>query len=215
MFSFFSNLRGYVLLISLIFLAASCDDSSNDSITNNLNNNNANNTNTNNTNNSNNTNTNNTNNTNNIQPTEAVEIVVDIHSASLQKINIIEYTSDPNLEDCHFGIMRTGSGPTIVLCADTLVYNAGNSADFYEINEVPEEAIFSIDDGANYAIGTSWRDGGVGSTGFNMTENVYIFELPDGRYGKMEVLSSIGGVVTFLVFSDPDGEDDLTCIEPQ
>ncbi|MBN2772171.1 MAG: hypothetical protein JXR90_15875 [Spirochaetes bacterium] len=205
MYSFFSNLRYYFLVVSLIFLAASCDDSSEVNNTNNVNNTNTNTTN----------NTNTNNNTNNILPAEAKEIVVDIHSASLQKINIIEYTSDPNLMDCHFGIMKTGSGPNIVLCADTSVYNAGNTDDFYEINEIPEEAVFSVDDGANYAIGSSWRDGGVGSTGFHMTENIYIFELPDGRYGKMEVLSAIDGIVTFLVFSDPDGEDDLTCTEPQ
>lgn len=208
-----------VCFVSLV--AISCDDDSSSNNSNNINNtNNTNNTNTNNTNNTNLNNTNNTNNTNssnntnNTTPRNASEIAVNIHDADLQKINIIEITSGANLMDCHFGILKTGSVPALVLCDGTKAFNAGNSVDFYDIDSIPQDAVFTEDDGTDYVMGTTWQDGGNGTTGFNMTQNVYILELPDGRYGKIEVLSAVAGIVTFAVFADPDSEDNLTCEEP-
>ncbi|MBU1220951.1 hypothetical protein KKF34_07700 [Myxococcota bacterium] len=212
-----------VIIVSLVVVSCDDDNSSNNSNninntnnTNNTNTNNTNNTNLNNTNNTNSNNTNNTNlnNTNNTTPRNAAEIVVNIHDADLQKINIIEVTSGSNIMDCHFGILKTGSVPALVLCDGTKAFNAGNSVDFYDIDSIPQDAVFTEDDGTEYVMGTTWQDGGNGTAGFNMTQNVYILELPNGRYGKIEVLSAISGNVTFAVFADPDGTDNLTCEEP-
>jgi hypothetical protein len=62
-----------------------------------------------------------------------------------------------------------------------------------------------------YVIGSSWRNGGTGTTGFVMTKNVYALKLADGTYAKIEVLSAKGGEVHILAYRQAKvGSTDLT-----
>lgn len=62
------------------------------------------------------------------------------------------------------------------------------------------------------------RTGGSGSTGYIMSENVYVLKLDHGdgdvTYGKIEVLQAQAGVVLVLAYWQADGTGNLLTAEP-
>ncbi|MBN2798053.1 MAG: hypothetical protein JXX28_02810 [Deltaproteobacteria bacterium] len=53
---------------------------------------------------------------------------------------------------------------------------------------------------------TDWQAGGQGSTGFVMSGNVYALRTPEGRYGKVEILSAQAGEVRWLAYLQEDAD---------
>ena len=101
-----------------------------------------------------------------------------------------------------------GPGPNFKLGPGVTAINLGADADYHEVSQAPADG-YEADD-SSYVIGTSFIAGGEGSTGYDMTENVYVLTLSDGTYAKVEVLSAVAGVVHVLCYHQPDGSRDLS-----
>jgi len=101
--------------------------------------------------------------------------------------------------------------PHIELGAGVTAQNLGNTKTFHEVDTAPTDGYTADDPSAQtYVIGSSWRDGGSGTTGFTMTKNIYALKLADGTYAKIEVLSAKGGEVHILAYRQPTpGDTDL------
>ena len=87
--------------------------------------------------------------------------------------------------------MKLGPGVT--------AQSLGSAQDYPDVDEAPASG-YQADDLVNevYVIGDTWRNGGSGTTGFLMSENVYAVKLADGTYAKIEVLSAQSGEVHIL-----------------
>ena len=138
------------------------------------------------------------------------KVVFSIHNtAGMQGIDLTEMQV---MDDISGGfdvlVSKSGEGPVILLGDGVTAQNLGNGSAFDDIAEVPTEAYMADVDGAP-VIGTSWRDGGAGETGFTMTSNVYAIKRPDETYAKMMVLSSKAGEIEVVFFYQPDGSTNV------
>ncbi|MBT3221413.1 MAG: hypothetical protein HN348_20200 [Proteobacteria bacterium] len=103
------------------------------------------------------------------------------------------------------------AGPHMVLGDGVTALSLGSADDYHDVTEAPETG-YEADDPTNddYVIGSTWRDGGAGSSGFSMSENVYVVKLADETYAKIEVLSAKSGEIHALCYLQPDGTQDIT-----
>ncbi|MBN2357991.1 MAG: hypothetical protein JXR83_00965 [Deltaproteobacteria bacterium] len=102
-------------------------------------------------------------------------------------------------------------GPCLQLGPGVAAKNLGSGADYHAVSEAPTDGYENDDPNTDfYVIGSSWRDGGTGTTGFHMTENVYAIKLADVTYAKVEVLSAQTGEVHVLCYRQPDGSQDIS-----
>ncbi len=138
------------------------------------------------------------------------EITVDLHISESNRIDLTTYAKTN--DDCDIIIKKSSAGPIITLCENTFAYNNGNGSTFLEVVKAPDEEHIG-DNPPEYAIGKSWRTGDSGETGFTMTKNIYTIKRSDNSYAKLEVLKSMGGKVTVLLYADPNGGNDLSCLE--
>ncbi|MDA3864812.1 MAG: hypothetical protein PF689_13195 [Deltaproteobacteria bacterium] len=145
-------------------------------------------------------------------PLEAVIVSVNLHGGGVQKVNFTNWETGSDADPCTISVMTSGDGPLIGLCPDVAAHNYGNEIDFYDVDSVPSEMEFTTDGTETYVIGDTWRDGGVGETGFTMSENVYLLHLPDNTYAKFEVLSAVNGLIEILAFRSND--TNLECEQP-
>jgi len=102
--------------------------------------------------------------------------------------------------------------PHIELGSGVTAQNLGSTTTFHALTAAPTTG-YAADDPTKsvYVIGSSWRGGGSGTTGFVMTKNIYAIKLADGTYAKIEVLSAKGGEVHILAYRQPKvGDTDLT-----
>ncbi len=97
-------------------------------------------------------------------------------------------------------------GPNMKLGPGVTAQSLGSSQDYHDIDEATADG-YQADDTDNevYVIGDTWRAGGAGSTGFIMSENVYVVKLADGTYAKIEVLSAQSGEIHILCYLRADG----------
>lgn len=91
--------------------------------------------------------------------------------------------------------------PHLELGPGVTAQNLGSTQTFHEVDTAPTTG-YEADDPANqtYVIGSTWRNGGSGTTGFIMTKNIYALKLADGTYAKIEVLSAQSGEVHVLAY---------------
>lgn len=102
--------------------------------------------------------------------------------------------------------------PAIQLGAGVTAQSLGSTTTFHNVKTAPTTG-YTADDPSKdiYAIGSSWRNGGSGTTGFAMTKNVYALKLADGTYAKIEVLSAKAGEIHILAYRQAKvGSTDLT-----
>lgn len=104
-------------------------------------------------------------------------------------------------------------GPAIRLGMNVTGLDNGNAADFHDVDAAPEGESYMGDNLPDYVIGNGFRNGGSGSEGFVMTQNVYILKRADGSYAKLEVLSAKNGIFGFHIYHQPDGTTDLSTHE--
>jgi hypothetical protein len=112
-----------------------------------------------------------------------------------------------------FELFSEGGGPAIRLGLNVTGLDNGNAADFHDVDAAPEGESYTGDNLSDYVIGNGFRNGGSGSEGFVMTQNVYILRRADGSYAKLEVLSARNGIFGFQVYHQPDGTTDLSTHE--
>lgn len=103
-----------------------------------------------------------------------------------------------------------GPGPNLKLGPGVTGVDLGADRDYHAVEQAPADGYAADDDEAGeYVIGIGFIAGGEGSSGFDMTGNVYALRLSDGSYAKVEVLSARAGEVHLLCYHQPDGSRDL------
>jgi len=148
------------------------------------------------------------------EPGEATLLKVFMHSDETKIYFMdMEVISDAGAEDYDIYVSHV-DGPTFEMGAHVEGINLGNETGFHDIEEVPETGYEA--DGENLEdliIGISYRDGGSGTTGYIMTDNVYALKLDYGeegvKYAKIQVLQAMGGEVHVLAFLQTDGTRDV------
>jgi hypothetical protein len=96
-------------------------------------------------------------------------------------------------------------GPNMKLGPGVTAQSLGSSQEYHNTDEAPADGYQGDDPGNEvYVIGDTWRDGGSGTTGFHMSENVYAVKLADGTYAKIEVLSAQSGEIHVLCYRQAD-----------
>ncbi len=142
-----------------------------------------------------------------------VLLKVYMHAPSATKIyfSTMSVIGDVNAGDYDLYVSHT-DGPTPELGSHVQAINLGNTQSFDEVTEVPEEGYAA--DGTEPVIGTSYRSGGEGSTGFIMSENIYALKIESESkgttYAKIEVLQAKGGVVHIMAYWQPDGSRNVS-----
>jgi hypothetical protein len=98
--------------------------------------------------------------------------------------------------------------PHVTLGSGVTAQNLGNSTTFHAVDTAPTSGYTADDPTAKtYVIGSSWRNGGAGTTGFIMTKNIYALTLADGTYAKIEVLSAKSGEIHILAYQQSTPSD--------
>jgi len=140
------------------------------------------------------------------EPGVGTKVVFSIHNvAGLQCLDLAEMVAKDECTGAYDVLVgKSPVGPVIQLGETTKAQNLGNTLAFDDVDEVPTEGYLS-DHGEDMVIGTSWRGGGAGETGFEMTDNVYALLRGDGTYAKMMVLSAKSGNIEIVFFHQPDG----------
>ena len=139
-----------------------------------------------------------------------------MHSPSATKIYFSTMSVIGDIEATDYDIYVSHlDGPSFELGANVQAIDLGNTDAFDDVDEVPETGYAT--DGADVAgmiIGTSYRSGGTGSTGFTMSENIYALKIGDGNgnftYAKIEVKQAKAGEVHVLAYWQPDGSRDVS-----
>ncbi|MDX9721380.1 MAG: hypothetical protein RBU37_11590 [Myxococcota bacterium] len=102
--------------------------------------------------------------------------------------NNTHVTTEP--ADYDLALLSPAPPPSFALGPNTLGINLGNEQDFLSVTEAPEDGYG--DDSGEPVIGESYKTGGSGTTGFIMSENVYLLQLSDG-YAKVTVTQAKSG----------------------
>lgn len=105
--------------------------------------------------------------------------------------------------------MNHDDGPNMYMGPGVTGQNLGAAQAFHDVTAAPDTG-YEADAPPNLIIGTSWRNGGAGTTGWIMTKNIYALKLADSTYAKIEVLSAKSGEVHVLCYRQADGSKDLT-----
>lgn len=102
--------------------------------------------------------------------------------------------------------MAHDDGPNMYLGPGVTGQNLGDGTAYHQLDTAPDTGYVADDTGGGkLVIGTSWRSGGSGTTGFTMNKNIYVVKLADGTYAKIEVLSAKAGEVHVLCYRQSDG----------
>jgi hypothetical protein len=142
------------------------------------------------------------------EPGEATVLTVNIHDASQWSLFMDTMTVSEGAGSGYHLLVTRNSGPFITLGTEVNGVNMGNEQGYHDITEAPEEGY--VGDDPEPLIGWGWKAGGSGSSGFDMTENVYVLALPDNTYAKVEVISANQGIVDILCYRQEDGSLDIT-----
>jgi hypothetical protein len=109
--------------------------------------------------------------------------------------------------------MNHDDGPNMYLGPGVTGQNLGNGTPFHQVDMAPDTGYQSDDTtSGTLVIGTSWRNGGSGTTGFIMTSNIYVVKLADNTYAKLEVLSAKSGEIHVLCYRQADGTRDIKTV---
>ena len=138
----------------------------------------------------------------------AVDVTLLLHSDQVKLVLHSLQVQGVDVTDFDLYMAHDGPGPNLKLGPGVTGVNMGSGTDYLDVAEAPADG-YVADEGTNYLIGTGFIAGGEGSSGYDMTENVYVLKLADGTYAKVEVLSAAGGVVHVLCYRQPDGSRDL------
>jgi hypothetical protein len=106
--------------------------------------------------------------------------------------------------------MAHDNGPNMYLGPGVTGQSLGSATKFHDVDTAPDTG-YEADDttSGKLVIGISWRSGGSGTTGFTMNGNVYVVQLADKTYAKLEVLSAKSGEIHVLCYRQADGSKSL------
>ncbi len=138
------------------------------------------------------------------------EIIANFHAAEYYVV-FKDFAAYDTEGDYDLYIIKYDGGPAYFLNANATGINLGNEKSFSEITEAPSEGYLS-DDAANesYVIGSSYRTGGSGTTGFTMSNNVYIIKTAEDKYAKVIFTQAKAGVLKMNVCYQADGSTDIS-----
>lgn len=106
-----------------------------------------------------------------------------------------------------FVMQKLHPAPIVYLGPGVQAVNLGPDPDFDATSTAPDSG-YSTDE-PEPVIGRNYKSGGSGSTGFEMTGNVFVLLHPDGSHSKLSWVSAAAGVVTINAYHS--GTTDLTC----
>jgi len=141
---------------------------------------------------------------------EASDLTVDLHAANLYAYQLADLSTQADYTgtDWDFSVTKAmPNPPTFLLGPGVTAVNLGSATAFHAVTQAPDTGY--DDDDPDPIIGISWQDGGSGTTGFQVTANVYVLHLADGTYAKVEVLSAQEGKVVVRVYRQADSTRNL------
>ncbi|MCK5796774.1 MAG: hypothetical protein KAI47_06320 [Deltaproteobacteria bacterium] len=145
---------------------------------------------------------------------KATDVQIGLHNNKV-KIQLATMTVVGEQETTWDIYMAHDDGPNVYLGTGVTGQNIGHAKTFHEVDLADDTGLVA-DDTTNspkkLVVGTSWRDGGAGSTGYHMTKDIYVVKLADNTYAKFEVLSAINGEVHVLCYRQADGSKDLKTV---
>jgi hypothetical protein len=143
---------------------------------------------------------------------ECVELTLDLHEGTGQALVTLSTMTVTNEEADEYDfamVNQMPEPPAIYLGPGATAVDMGNETGFTDVTEAPTDGYAA--DGDEPVIGTGWRSGGSGTTGHEMSGNVYAIETSDGRFAKIAVTSAKLGIVTIDAYLQPDGSGSLEC----
>lgn len=136
------------------------------------------------------------------------DLEVNLHDADnwyVTLADMTEHETEPAAWDLQIG--KTGAGPWITLGDGVEAINLGSTDAFVDVVQAPDTGYDPDPD----LIGDTWKTGGAGETGFDMSDNVYVIHLADDTYAKVTVTSAKAGLIMLEAFHQADGSTDLAC----
>ncbi len=129
----------------------------------------------------------------------ATEMSDDLHEDTWFFVYMEDMSTDHTGEGAYTWMMQKAPPtPAISLGDGVQVVNMG-PVGFHLVETAPQEGWVT-----SGTFDTDYQSGGSGSSGFEMSENVYVLRTADGRFGKVEILSAVSGVVTWRAYLQED-----------
>lgn len=131
----------------------------------------------------------------------AVQMSDSLHTAGGFWVDLGTMSSDYDADgDWQWAMQMSADGPVVTLGEGVEAVNMG-AAGFHSVDVAPVEG---YGDGGE-ELRTGWQDGGVGETGFDMSEFVYVLKTDDGHFAKLEILSAAAGTIEWQGYFQADG----------
>ncbi|MDY0000584.1 MAG: hypothetical protein RBU30_04760 [Polyangia bacterium] len=139
----------------------------------------------------------------------ATDLTINVHDATETAVRISDLSVLPSYSgaDYDFKIVQIHPAPRFDLGPGATAINAGNLTPYHGYDVAPESG-YAADD-PTPVIGITYQAGGTGTTGFIMSENVYVLRLADGTNAKITVLSAMGGIIHVLCYRQGDGSRNI------
>ena len=148
-----------------------------------------------------------------VEAPQGTLLELSIHNdAGAQGIDLETMTVIDDLETPYDVLVtKSAVGPVIELSEESQAQNLGSESAFDDVTQVPQDG-YASDSEDELVIGATWRAGGAGETGFEMTQNVYAIHTDGSNYAKLMVVSAKAGTIKVVAFLQQDG---TTTVETQ
>lgn len=136
------------------------------------------------------------------------EVTFDLHSSPQVYVVLEDMQAHSTPPEAYsFVMQKLHPAPIVYLGPGVQAINLGPDPDFDGTDTAPDSGYASDD--PEPIIGREYKSGGSGSTGFDMSGNVFVLLHPDGAYAKVSWTSAVAGVVTVDAYYSMTA--DLTC----
>ena len=136
------------------------------------------------------------------------EVSFDLHASPQVYVTLEDmqtHTDPPSAYS--FVMQKLHPAPTVYLGPGVQGINLGPDPGFDDVLEAPDSGYAT--DEPDPIIGRNYKSGGSGSTGFDMSGDVYVLVHPDGSYAKLSWTSAVAGKVTVSAYHSDS--TDLVC----
>jgi len=135
-------------------------------------------------------------------------VTLDLHASTQVYVTLADMQThvDPPGE-YSFVMQKMSPAPIVYLGPGVQAINLGPDPGFDNVHTAPESGYAT--DEPEPVIGRAYKSGGSGTTGFEMTGNVFVLLHPNGSYAKLAWTSAVAGVVT--IHAHHSATTDLRC----